>query len=132
MVRELGDDLFIAGRGDGVHCSLIVVCESVLGIRLTAERCVQLVVLVGHGTPDDDVSQRVGIDRGRLGLEVRQASREIVHRRGIEAGADAKNLEAGDTITATQSAVVLENLISQFLYSKAADGSDTPEKAPKK
>ncbi|HSU21755.1 outer membrane lipid asymmetry maintenance protein MlaD [Comamonadaceae bacterium OTU4NAUVB1] len=51
---------------------------------------------------------------------------------GIEAGADAKNLEAGDTITATQSAVVLENLISQFLYSKAADGSDTPEKAPKK
>ena len=51
---------------------------------------------------------------------------------GIEPGADAKNLEAGDTITATQSAVVLENLISQFLYSKAADGSDTPEKAPKK
>lgn len=42
---------------------------------------------------------------------------------GIEAGADANNLQAGDTITATQSAVVLENLISQFLYSKAADGS---------
>jgi len=42
---------------------------------------------------------------------------------GIEAGADAKNLEAGDTISATQSAVVLENLISQFLFSKAADGS---------
>jgi phospholipid/cholesterol/gamma-HCH transport system substrate-binding protein len=44
---------------------------------------------------------------------------------GIEAGADAKNLVAGDTISATQSAVVLENLISQFLYSKAADGPDT-------
>lgn len=42
---------------------------------------------------------------------------------GIEAGADAKNLQAGDTITQTQSAVVLENLISQFLYSKAAEGS---------
>jgi len=27
---------------------------------------------------------------------------------------------------------VLENLISQFLFSKAAEGSDTPEKAPKK
>lgn len=51
---------------------------------------------------------------------------------GIEAGAEAKNLEPGDTITATQSAVVLENLISQFLFSKAADGSDTPEKATKK
>lgn len=41
---------------------------------------------------------------------------------GIEAGADSANLAAGDTISATQSAVVLENLISQFLYSKAADG----------
>ena len=41
---------------------------------------------------------------------------------GIEAGADEKNLAAGDTITATQSAVVLENLIGQFLYNKAEDG----------
>ncbi len=41
---------------------------------------------------------------------------------GIEAGADDKNLGAGDTIASTQSAVVLENLISQFLYNKAADG----------
>ena len=40
---------------------------------------------------------------------------------GIMAGADDKNLAAGDTITATQSAVVLENLIGQFLYNKAAD-----------
>jgi phospholipid/cholesterol/gamma-HCH transport system substrate-binding protein len=45
---------------------------------------------------------------------------------GIEAGADDKNLAAGDSIKSTQSAVVLENLISQFLYSKAADG---PSKA---
>jgi phospholipid/cholesterol/gamma-HCH transport system substrate-binding protein len=37
------------------------------------------------------------------------------------AGADEKNLVAGDNIGSTQSAVVLENLISQFLYSKAAD-----------
>lgn len=43
---------------------------------------------------------------------------------GIEAGADDKNLGAGDTISSTQSAVVLENLISQFLFSKAADGSN--------
>ena len=40
---------------------------------------------------------------------------------GIEAGSDTANLAAGDKITATQSAVVLENLISQFLYSKAAE-----------
>ncbi|QDL53539.1 outer membrane lipid asymmetry maintenance protein MlaD [Rhodoferax aquaticus] len=41
---------------------------------------------------------------------------------GIEAGADSVNLAQGDSISTTQSAVVLENLISQFLYSKAADG----------
>ena len=41
---------------------------------------------------------------------------------GIEAGADEKNLAAGDTVTATQSAVELENLIGQFLYNKAEDG----------
>ena len=41
---------------------------------------------------------------------------------GIEAGADANNLVAGDAISSTQSAVVLENLISQFLYINGADG----------
>ena len=45
---------------------------------------------------------------------------------GIEAGADEKNLANGDTIKSTQSAVVLENLISQFLYNKAADGPSAP------
>ena len=40
---------------------------------------------------------------------------------GIEPGADAKNLVAGDSITQTQSAVVLENLIGQFINSKAAE-----------
>jgi phospholipid/cholesterol/gamma-HCH transport system substrate-binding protein len=42
---------------------------------------------------------------------------------GIVAGADEKNLAAGDNIGSTQSAVVLENLISQFLYNKAADSA---------
>lgn len=41
---------------------------------------------------------------------------------GLEAGADDVNLVNGDRITATQSAVVLENLIGQFLYSKAEEG----------
>jgi len=44
---------------------------------------------------------------------------------GVEAGADEKNLAAGDTIGNTQSAVVLENLIGQFLYNKAADGNSS-------
>lgn len=45
---------------------------------------------------------------------------------GIEPGAAEKSLVAGDTISSTQSAMVLESLISQFLYSKAADTS-TPD-----
>ncbi|WP_332813403.1 outer membrane lipid asymmetry maintenance protein MlaD [Ramlibacter sp.] len=40
---------------------------------------------------------------------------------GIEAGAEENALVAGDTISSTQSAVVLENLIGQFLYNKAAE-----------
>jgi phospholipid/cholesterol/gamma-HCH transport system substrate-binding protein len=49
---------------------------------------------------------------------------------GIEAGADSTNLAAGDAIGTTQSAVVLENLISQFLYSKAADGPSADKAKP--
>lgn len=40
---------------------------------------------------------------------------------GLEPGGDSEMLKAGDTIAMTQSAIVLENLIGQFLYSKAAD-----------
>jgi phospholipid/cholesterol/gamma-HCH transport system substrate-binding protein len=47
---------------------------------------------------------------------------------GIEAGGSEKNLASGDVIKQTQSAVVLENLISQFLYSKAADGPGNDKK----
>ena len=43
---------------------------------------------------------------------------------GLEGGGDTVNLNTGDRIKQTQSAVVLEKLIGQFLYSKAAEGSD--------
>jgi phospholipid/cholesterol/gamma-HCH transport system substrate-binding protein len=41
---------------------------------------------------------------------------------GLEPGGDDKMLRPGDTIKMTQSAVVLENLIGQFLYNRAAEG----------
>lgn len=41
---------------------------------------------------------------------------------GLQAGGDTANLAAGDALKLTQSAVVLERLISQFLYGKAAEG----------
>ncbi len=49
---------------------------------------------------------------------------------GIEPGGDEKNLAAGDVIKNTQSAVVLESLISQFLFSKAAEPKTASESAP--
>ena len=43
---------------------------------------------------------------------------------GLSPGADEKNLVAGDTISSTQSAVVLEDLIGQFLYNSASGSKD--------
>lgn len=40
---------------------------------------------------------------------------------GIEAGGDTANLQEGDRVALTQSAVVLEKLIGQFLFSKASE-----------
>jgi phospholipid/cholesterol/gamma-HCH transport system substrate-binding protein len=41
----------------------------------------------------------------------------------ISPGADEKNLAQGDKIGSTQSAVILENMISQFLYNQAEKSS---------
>ncbi|MDO8301508.1 outer membrane lipid asymmetry maintenance protein MlaD [Lacisediminimonas sp.] len=43
---------------------------------------------------------------------------------GLEPGGDTALLATGDRIKMTQSAIVLENLISQFLFSKAAEGGE--------
>lgn len=44
---------------------------------------------------------------------------------GLEPGGDDANIQPGDTLAQTQSAVVLENLIGQFLTGKA-DSAGTP------
>jgi len=41
---------------------------------------------------------------------------------GVEAGGETDNWAGGAVVTQTQSAVVLENLISQFLFNSAAEG----------
>ena len=43
---------------------------------------------------------------------------------GFDPGADDRMMKGGDMVAKTQSAVVLENLISSFLYNKAAEGGD--------
>ena len=42
---------------------------------------------------------------------------------GLEAGGDSQTLKDKDQILLTQSAVVLENLIGQFIYGKAQEGA---------
>ena len=51
---------------------------------------------------------------------------------GLEAGGDGVMLKNGDRLRLTQSAVVLENLIGQFLYNKAAEGGNSQGTATKK
>lgn len=46
---------------------------------------------------------------------------------GLEAGGDPSNLTDGDKFKLTQSAVVLESLIGQVLFSKAAEGGDNKD-----
>jgi phospholipid/cholesterol/gamma-HCH transport system substrate-binding protein len=46
---------------------------------------------------------------------------------GLSPGGDVAMLKNGDKLKLTQSAVVLENLISQFLFSKAADGGNNKD-----
>ena len=41
---------------------------------------------------------------------------------GLDPGGDAAMLKAGEVIAKTQSAVVLEKLISQFMFNKASEG----------
>jgi len=43
---------------------------------------------------------------------------------GLDAGGDDKRLAQGDRISITQSAVVLERLIGQFMFGKAAEGTE--------
>jgi phospholipid/cholesterol/gamma-HCH transport system substrate-binding protein len=49
---------------------------------------------------------------------------------GLEPGGDDKNIAPGETIAQTQSAVVLENLIGQFLTGKAGDAGTDASAAP--
>ena len=49
---------------------------------------------------------------------------------GLEPGALEEYLKAGDTLTLTQSAVVLEKLIGQFLFNKAAETPPADQPAP--
>jgi phospholipid/cholesterol/gamma-HCH transport system substrate-binding protein len=50
---------------------------------------------------------------------------------GIEAGGDEKNLKGGDVIRQPQSAMVLENLIGQLIFNRAAEAGSAASGAGK-
>lgn len=50
---------------------------------------------------------------------------------GIEAGGDEKNMKGGDVINQTQSAMVLENLIGQLIFNRAAEAGSAASGASK-
>jgi len=84
----------------------------------TYQGVVKLQVQKGVQFPDDS-SARI-LTAGLLGDQYL----------GIEPGGSEKNYGPGDQIKQTQSAVVLENLIGQFLFSKAADAGSPAASAP--
>jgi phospholipid/cholesterol/gamma-HCH transport system substrate-binding protein len=49
---------------------------------------------------------------------------------GLEAGGDEEDLKNGDKITQTQDAIVLEKMISQFLFNKASESKDEAKQPP--
>lgn len=50
---------------------------------------------------------------------------------GLEPGGDERMLKDGDEIKLTQSALVLEQLIGQFIFNKAAEGAkSSPDQSP--
>jgi phospholipid/cholesterol/gamma-HCH transport system substrate-binding protein len=91
-----------------------VVVGRVLGITFDNQTFEAVVTLAldGHYQFPRDTSAKI-LTSGILGEQYV----------GLSAGGDTENLKEGDKIKLTQSAVVLENLISQFLYSKAAEGN---------
>ncbi len=90
--------------------------ESIAFDDQTFQANVTLSLQAGYGFPKDS-SMKI-LTSGLLGDQYI----------GIEPGGDERNLADGDVVTQTQSAMVLENLIGQFLFDKAADGGG--QKAP--
>jgi phospholipid/cholesterol/gamma-HCH transport system substrate-binding protein len=93
-------------------------------------------VLVGRvadiSFDDERFQARIGLDMDARFHFPRDSSLKILTSGllgdqyiGVEPGADDKNLAAGDNVTRTQSAVVLENLIGQFLYNSAAGSASS-------
>ena len=93
-----------------------VVIGRVSSIRLNPDK------FVAHVTLDINATYQFSQDSSAEILTAGLLGEQYV---GLTAGGDIANLKSGDTIKHTSSAIVLERLISQFLFSKAESGAVT-------
>ena len=78
-----------------------------------------------------EMQQPLQFPEGQLGSRSSPPACSATSTSASRPAATRRTSRAGDMITQTQSAVVLENLISQFLFNKAADGSTARAAAPR-
>lgn len=112
-VQAYFDDLGGLKEGAAVRSAGVLVGR-VSAIKLDAERYqadVSIDLQAGIPFPSDSSLQI--LTAGLLGEKYL----------GITPGAEIENLKAGDRVVRTQSAVVLENLISQFIYNRGSSSS---------
>lgn len=116
-VQAYFDDLGGLKEGAAVRSAGVLVGR-VSAIKLDAERYqADVSISLEQGIPFPADSSLQILTAGLLGEKYL----------GITPGADIENLKAGDRIVRTQSAVVLENLISQFIYNRGSDSSNESE-----
>ena len=108
--RVHGRPVYLVPRGDGVVVGRV---SEIVFDDKTYQALVKLDIEDGYKFPKDS-SAKI-LTAGLLGEQYI----------GLEAGGDLANLAEGDKIARTQSATVLEDLINQFIYSKAAEGKDS-------
>ena len=99
-------------KARGAIKSAGVVIGRVTGIRLDPTDYIAVV--------DLQIDQRYPFDRDTIAISNTSGllGEQYI---GLEAGGAAEMLKDGDTLKKTQSAVVLEKLISQFMFNKASE-----------
>jgi len=96
---------------------------AMLELEAALHRVNAMMMQVVKGDSEDAIDGAVRNILTNGGGPLNEAQRAELERRDL-------NLAPGNAVTQTQSAVVLENLISQFLFNKAADAGTTPAPAP--
>jgi phospholipid/cholesterol/gamma-HCH transport system substrate-binding protein len=122
-----GDGYHITARFDNIGGLKVRSPVSMAGVRIgrvtsvsfdntTYEAIVTMTINSNHNTIPDDTFAKI-YTAGLLGEQYI----------GLDAGGSEEYLTEGGKVSLTQSALVLEEIIGQFLFSKAEEGGDDDE-----